>query len=288
MQPKLFSRLYEALRRISFAALVLAVTFATTAADAQESVLDVVKKRGVLRAGVRFDNPPHSFIDDKGRWVGFDVEIAEALSRKLEVKLEMVKVDQLTRISYLKAGQIDVAVASMSHTHKRDQEIDFSQTYFWSKQTFLVKKGNAKSLADLVGKRVGMDRGSHAIGSWRDWLKKNGHAFDQALTVEFGDKQAALSALRQGAIVGYAQDQEILATFAKKDPALAVLDEGIGMKQDGVGVRENNSKMLDAVNLALQRIEKSGEYDKIYNRWFGPESDAPVPLQFRIEVWPDG
>jgi polar amino acid transport system substrate-binding protein len=270
---------------------ILALASALTSAPpalAQESTFDAVKKRGVLRAGIRFDNPPHSYLDEKGRWLGFDVEIAEALARELGVKLEKVKVDQLTRISFLQSGQIDVAVASISQTLKRDQQIDFSQTYFWSRQTFLVKKGSVKSLAELVGKRVGMDRGSHASGNWRDWLKRNGHSFDPGLIVEFGDKQAALAALRQGAIAGYAQDEEILATFARKDPTLAVINDSIGMKQDGIGVRENDSKFRDAVNHALQRIEKSGQYDKMYNRWFGPESDAPVKLINRIEVWPDG
>jgi polar amino acid transport system substrate-binding protein len=268
--------------------LPLTALLGNDTARAQESTLDAVKKRGVLRAGIRFDNPPHSHIDDQGRWVGFDVDIAEALAEELGVRLEKVRVDQLTRISYLKTGQIDVAVASMSHTIKRDMEIDFSQTYFWSIQTFLVKQGKVKALADLVGKRMGMDRGSHAIGNWRDWLTSRGHPFDPSLIVEFGDKQAALGALRQEAIAGYAQDYEILASFAKKDPALQVLEEGIGMKQDGIGVRENDSKMLDAINFALQRIAKSGRYDTMYNRWFGPDSETPVPLQGRIEIWPDG
>jgi polar amino acid transport system substrate-binding protein len=286
MRPAL--NLSQAARWIVLAALATAAALTATPTPAQETVLDGVKKRSVLRAGIRVDNPPHSYIDDKGRWMGFDVEIAEALARELGVKLEKVKVDQLTRISFLQSGQIDVAVASISQTLKRDQQIDFSQTYFWSRQTFLVKKDGAKALADLVGKRVGMDRGSHASGNWRDWLKRNGHAFNPSLIVEFGDKQAALSALRQGAIAGYAQDEEILAIFAKKDPALVVLNDGIGMKQDGIGVRENDSKMRDAVNFALQRIEKSGQYEKIYDRWFGPESDAPVRILQRIEVWPDG
>jgi polar amino acid transport system substrate-binding protein len=273
---------------LTLAAFLAAQAFVSPPANAQESLLTAVQKRGVLRAGIRFDNPPHSYLDEKGAWVGFDVEIAEALAKELGVKLERVKVDQLTRISFLKTGQIDVAIASMSHTIKRDMEIDFSQTYFWSKQAFIVKRGNINSLADLIGKRVGMDRGSHAVGNWGDWLVKKGHKFEPRLIVEFGDKQAALGALRQGAIAGYAQDYEILASFAKKDSTLAVLDEGIGMKQDGIGVRENDSKFLDAINFALQRIETSGQYDVIYNRWFGPDSDAPVPIEQRIEVWPHG
>jgi polar amino acid transport system substrate-binding protein len=252
------------------------------------TLLDEIKRRGVLTAGIRFDNPPHSFIDEDGSWVGFDVDIAEALADELGVRLEQVRVDELTRISFLNNGKIDVAVASMSHTIERENEVDFSQTYFWSKQTFLVRQGEIDSLEDLVGETVGMDRGSSAIGNWRDWLADNGHPEDADM-VEFGDKQAAAEAVRQGAIAGWAEDYEILASFAKQDRSLTVLsDESIGLKLDGIGVRENDSELRDAINHALQRIASSGRYADIYDRWFGPDSETPVPLQGEIEVWPQG
>ena len=257
-------------------------------ANASENTLDQVLERGVIRAGVRFDNPPHSFIDADGNWVGFDVDIAQAVARQLGLELEMVRVDELTRISYLQEDNIDMAVASMSKTLRRDEEVDFSQTYFWSKQTFLVREGEITSLHDLVGQKVGMDRGSSAIGNWRDWLTSNGYPAEADID-EFGNKQAAAEAVRQGAIAGWAEDYEILASFARNDPSLVVLgDESIGVKLDGIGVAENNSKLLDAINQALQAIAASGEYDEIYDRWFGPDSDTPVPLQGSIEVWPDG
>lgn len=275
--------------------LLLAVAIVGGCADtssgearADGTLLDEITKRGVLRAGIRFDNPPHSFIAEDGNWVGFDVDISEALADELGVRLEKVKVDELTRISFLKNGKIDVAAASMSHTIERENEVDFSQTYFWSKQTFLVRKGEIASLDDLVGKTVGMDRGSHAIGNWRDWLETNGHPEDAEI-VEFGNKQAAAEAVRQSAIAGWAEDYEILASFAKQDPSLTVLgDESIGVKLDGIGVRENDSELRDAINYALQRIASSGRYAGIYDRWFGPEAETPVPLQGEIEVWPQG
>ena len=259
-----------------------------TAGGEAGSRFDEIKERGVLRAGIRFDNPPHSFINEEGDWVGFDVDIAEALAKEMGVKLERVKVDELTRISYLQEGKIDVAVASMSHTIEREEEVDFSQTYFWSHQTFLVKKGEIDSLHDLVGKKVGMDRSSSAIGNWQVWLKDHGYPDDPDIT-EFGDKQAAAQAVSQGAIAGWAEDYEILASFAQRDPSLTVLaGEGIGVKLDGIGVQENDSRLRDEINYALQRIETSGEYDRIYDRWFGPDSDTPVPREGRIEVWPNG
>jgi len=273
---------------IALFGLLASATAGSQAADAQTSVLDAVRQRGVLRAGIRFDDPPHGFIRQDGNWVGFDVDVAEAVARELGAKLERVKVDELTRISYLQTGQIDIAVASISHTRKRDGQIDFSQTYFRSKQTFVVKKGETDRLADLVDKRVGVSRGSHAAGNWRDWLIRNGREFDPSLILEFGNKRAGVEAVRHGAIAGYAEDYEMLLGLANGDPSLAILDEAIGMKQDGIGIRQNDSKIRDAINFALQDIAKSGEYAKIYDRWFGPKSDTPVPSSGEIEVWPDG
>jgi polar amino acid transport system substrate-binding protein len=251
-------------------------------------MLDVVKERGILQAGIRFDDPPHGFIAEDDSWLGFDIDIAEAVAGAMHLKLEKVRVDELTRISYLQTGQIDIAVASISHTRKRDLQIDFSQTYFCSKQTFIVKREEIKRLADLVGKRIGVTRGSHAGGNWRDWLVRNGHAFNPSLVLQFGSKRAGVEAVRQGAIAAFAEDYEILSVLVHTDPSLSVLDEAIGMKQDGIGVHENDSKLRDAINFALQDIFRSGEYGKIYDRWFGPKSDTPVPSSGEIEVWPDG
>lgn len=252
------------------------------------SRLERIKQDKVLRAGIRFDNPPHSFIDGDGKWIGFDVDIAQGIADDMGVRLQKEKVDELTRISYLQDRKIDVAVASMSKTVKRGGQIDFSQTYFFSGQTILVKADGPQSLEDLAGTSVGVSRGSSSLGNWKAWLKAHGHPEEPQIT-EFGDKRAAVDAVRAGSVVGWAEDYEVLARYSKGIDGLRVLDkETIGVKLDGIGVAKNDSVLLDGVNLALQHLAASGEYDRIYNRWFGPASDTPVPRQGRIEVWPGG
>lgn len=274
-------------------AAVAVLALASTACASESSsagdggLLSEIQRRGVVRIGIRTDNPPHSFIDASGAWVGFDIDIAHAIADELKVRLEQVKVDELTRVSYLQNGKIDLAAASMSHTVKRDMVIDFSQTYFFSRQTFLVRRGVVGELADLAGQRVGVDRGSSAAGNWRDWLRAHGHG-DEPEIVEFSDKAVAAEAVRQGSIAGWAEDYEILASHARNDPSLAVLDGSIGIKLDGIGMRENESDLRDAVNNALQATVRSRLYGRIYDRWFGPQSTTPVPLQGEIELWPNG
>lgn len=254
-----------------------------------ESQLDQIKDAGVVKVGTRVDNPPHSAYDDSGAWDGFDIEIATAIAERWGVRLELVQVDELTRISYLKNGRINLAVASISKTVERGKEVDFSQTYFFSSQTFLVRAGEVESYEDLVGQPVAASRGSSSIGNWTTWLAQHGHPGEPEIE-QFGDKRSAVAAVQQGAMAGWAEDYEVLASYAASQPDLTVLNVpgGIGVKLDGIALRKDDSGLRNAVDLALQDIAGSGQYGQIYDRWFGPDSDAPLPAQGDVEVWPNG
>lgn len=287
-------------RRI-FGVLLLALTLITAAlsgcssasgqADTpqHQSLYSTVKSRGVLRVGVRPDDPPHSYLNSQGHLVGFDVDMATAIAKDWGVKLQLVTVNELTRISYLQNGRIDLAVTSISKTVKRAQQVDFSETYFFSEQTILVRKGAYQHLSDLVGKTIAADRGSNAGDSWLAWLSAHGHAGDGHIE-SFATKQASLEAVKTGAVAGYAEDYELLAAFAHNDSGVSIITDpgGIAPKLDGVAMHQNDSQLVLEVNLALQHIASSGQYTDIYNRWFGPNSATPVPLMGHIEVWPNG
>lgn len=275
---------------IALAALLIVLPACGGAAQATSgsSLFDQVKQHGVVRVGFRPDDAPHSSLNSQGQFVGFDVDIATAIAKSWNVRLEAVKVDELTRISFLQNGRIDLAVTSISTTKSRAKVVDFSETYFFSTQSFLVRKGEIHQLSDLVGKRVAADRGGNAGTNWASWLKRHGHP-DAPDVVFYSDKHLAVDAVKQGTVAGYTSDYELLAGFAKPDPTLTVLNDpgGIGPKYDGIAMHKNDSALVLAVNLSLQDIQSSGDYDNIYNRWFGPDSATPVPRLGSIEVWPN-
>lgn len=254
------------------------------AQSAFTSTLDRVKSGGVVRVGIRFDNPPLSYIDESGNWVGFDVDLANELAKRLGVEIEQVKVNETTRISFLQEGKIDMAVASMNHTRSRDNAVDFSVTYFWDSQTFLVRKDEYDSLDDMFGKKVAMNAGSSAIPAWNEYTAEQGAPEPEI--VEFTDKVAAVQALRDGAVEGYAEDGITLAALAAGDDSLVLLSEGFNPVQYGVGVPENDSEWRDAVNYALQDIWTDGTYARIYDRWLGPDAEVRLPLGGEMEIWP--
>ena len=226
-----------------------------------------------------------SFIDGGGNWIGFDIDLANAMASQLGLELVLVPVNGTTRISFLQEGRVDMSIASMNHTRARDESIDFSITYFWDNQSFLVRNGTYTSLDDLIGERVAANAGSSAIPSWEDYVAERGGSAPEV--VEFDDKLAAMQALRDGAVEGYTEDNVTLLSLAAGDPDLTLVPDGHNPVQFGIGVPEDDSPWRDQINVALQDFWVDGTYAAIYDRWFeGPDRIIDLPLGGGIEVWP--
>ncbi len=253
--------------------------------DEADSTLTRVEQSGVVRIGVRNDNPPMSFLDDRGEWVGFDLDLSRAIADLLGFELKLVVVDSTTRISFLQARRVDMSIASMNHTRSRDEAIDFSITYFWDNQSFLIRTGTYRSIDELIGQTVAANAGSSAIPSWRAYVAERGGEVPEI--VEFDDKLAAMQALRDGAVEGYSEDNITLLSLAAGDPGLVLLPGGHNRVQFGIGLPADDSSWRDQVNFALQELWQDGTYAMIYDRWFtGPDRIIDLPLGGEMEIWP--
>ena len=275
-------------RRTILGTLVLFAILLLSACQAlpAQSTADRVAEDGVVRIGVRNDNPPMSFVNDSGEWVGFDIDLANAMADQLGAELELVVVDETTRIGFLQDGRVDMSIASMNHTRQRDDAIDFSVTYFWDNQSFLIRTGEYESIEDLFGAKVAANAGSSSIPSWREYSAAAGAPEPEI--VEFTDKLAAMQALRDGAVEGYTEDNITLLALAAGDPGLELLSGGHNPVQFGIGVPNNDSQWRDQVNYALQDLWKAGTYQEIYDRWFvGPDAMVELPLGGEMEIWPE-
>ena len=114
-----------------------------------------------------------SFLDDTGAWIGFDVDLATAMASQLGYDLELIQVDETTRISFLQNNRVDMSIASMNHTRSRDEAIDFSITYLWDNQSFLVRTGSYTSIDGLVGQlwqpMQVAPPSTHGMPMWLTW-----------------------------------------------------------------------------------------------------------------------
>src|SRR3546814_10723567 len=92
-------------------------------------------------AGVKYDTPPFGCQNKDNEIVGFDVDIVRKIAEDIGVPVEFVAVTSPTRIPMLASGNVALVAASMPHTKKRDEAIDFSITYYTGGQSLLVTKG---------------------------------------------------------------------------------------------------------------------------------------------------
>ncbi len=249
------------------------------------NTLDEVKKRGTLRVGVRQDVPGFGIVDEKGETVGFDIDIAREIGKRLGVKVELLPVTAATRIPLLQQGRIDMIAATLTHYRERDKVIDFTIGYFWTGQKLMVKKDSGiKSAADLAGKRVGTTAGALA-------LKHLSIAQPKAVGQTFEGYPEAFLAMQRGLVDAVVADIIILAGLranAPKPDDFLIVGESLGGGDYGIGIRENDSKWRDALNVSLQDLWKDGTWDKIYDKWIGPGTKLNLrkdEIGFKMQLW---
>jgi len=248
---------------------------------------DRVMSTKVVKAGLSNQGIPFGFINDKNEWVGFDVDMATEIAKRLGAKLEKVVVNNNTRISFVQTNppKVDMVLSNMTHKRVRDEKIDFSITYFFDGQKFLAKKGAVKNVADLANMKVGSMQGTTSIVNATAYLKSLGNANPKV--TGYDGEVAMFEALRSGRVQAITTDSTILLGYAAKVPGqFELVGEFISDEPYGIGLPQDDSAWRDAINFTVQDIWKDGTYQTIYNKWFGPDSKYPFPLTSKIEMWP--
>lgn len=258
-------------------------------ASAQDkAMIEEVKARGVLLAGVKNDAPHMGFVDDKGNLAGFEIDLVVDLAKRLGVKIEFEPVKASNRVQLLQQKKIDLIIATVSHYRSRDKVVDFSIPYLYTPQTLLVKTNSGiKSMADLAGKRVGVDAGSGAV-------KKVPEVQPKATVQPFQGWPEAFFALERGTVDAVATDNILLAGLrvaAPKPDDYVLLTKG-GFYSGGyyaIALRENDSKSRDEINFLLQDQWKDGTWQKAFDKWLGKDSPLKMSLadfdDFKMPLW---
>ncbi len=189
----------------SAAALLLALSFALVAAPvARADIIDVVKKRGVLKVGVKADYKPYGFRDPSGKIVGIEPELAKEVADKLGVKVEFIPVVSSNRMQFLQQGKIDLMIATMTDRPDRRKVVWIVTPNYYSSGTNILapKKFGFKKWEDLRGKPVCGIQGAF-------YNKKTGKEFG-AKIVAFKGTAEVYNALKAGRCVAFVYDDSAL------------------------------------------------------------------------------
>ncbi len=241
----------------------------------------------VVKAGISNKGKPFGFINAENEWVGFDMDMAKEIAKRLGVTFEPVVVNNKTRISFVQTNppKVDMVLSNMTHKRVRDEKIDFSITYFFDGQKFLAKTGTIKEPKDLVGKKIGSMQGTTSIVNAKAYMKKLGD--NSAKVTGYQNEVEMFEALRSGRVQAITTDSTLLIALASKEPGkYELVGEFISDEPYGVGLPQNDSAWRDIINFTIQDIWKDGTYMKIYNKWFGPNTETPFPMTEKIEMWP--
>ncbi|HAT09360.1 MAG TPA: hypothetical protein DCS97_01915 [Planctomycetes bacterium] len=246
------------------------------------SVLDGVLASGVVRIGVKADSPPFG-VERNGVRYGFDIDIAQALARRLGVEPEFVSVTSAERIPKLVAGEVHLVVASMTQTRARERQVDFSVAYFEDGPAILTKcDSGIEGYVALGGRRVGVAAGSTTAAALAT-------VAPEAMLVEVPAIKDLLPALEAGTVEAVASDYLILLGLAKASghaDAYAVPGGRIVSEPYGIALPQDQSAWRDAVNAALMAMWEDGEWARICDAWFGPASNLPADIRFALPTIP--
>jgi len=242
-----------------------------------------IKQKGEIVVGVRVAEP-NSFVDPKtGELVGYEIDIAKAVAKTIGAKPVFKPLASAARISQLQQGNVDILAASLTHNKQREAQVDFSLTMFVTGQQVLVRTpSGVKDLPDLAGKKVLAVRG----GTEELNLRK---AVPNVEIVDVDTIQQAVLALQHGGGVGYVADETSLANdyteFGGGRKDYAILPTSVSVEPLALGIRKGETGVKTAVDDTLRALEKSGEAEKIFLKWYGPGTKANIAKRsFKFET----
>ena len=197
-------------------------------------------------------------------FVGFDIDLIQAIAKQMGYeKCTILGMGFDALIPALDAKNIDVAIAGMTITDERKKVVDFTESYYTSGLMIMVRKdSNVKSIDDLKGKTIACQIGTTGENKSR--------TVEGAKVKAFNTQDEASLELKNGgadAVIGDAPVVEYYMTKAGKDFAKTV-GERMEAEPYGIAVKKG-SKLAGDLNKALAELKKSGEYDKLYTKWFG-------------------
>ncbi|MCK2022591.1 transporter substrate-binding domain-containing protein [Microbacterium sp. 22179] len=265
-------------RRTTFAglALVAAATLALAGCaggtDSGSGDSDAGDEYGLVSAGTLtacsdVPYPPFEVEDSstESGYSGFDIDLLDAIAKKLDLKLAVQDVgfDALQSGTTLVAGTCDLGASAMTITDERKANIDFSDPYYDSLQSLLVRTDSGiESIDDLAGKNVGVQQGT----TGETYATENATG---AELVQYPSDGELWPAMQAGQIDAILQDQPVNIEHEKADSAYKIVETYDTEESYGFAfAKGEKDALVDAVNTALQELRDSGEYQKIYDSYF--------------------
>lgn len=233
-----------------------------------KNALEAIKEKKTLVVGTAPDFPPFEFLkaeDGKTKIVGADIDLGQEIADSLGVKLEVKSFEFDALIAALQAGKVDVLITGMTPTEKRKQAVDFSDIYYKSKNSLLVREDfnkEIKSSDDLAKYKVGVQKGSVQEAYVKETLKlKDTYSIANVLNLITDMKNGHTDVIMVSDVVA--------KITAKQLKGIKVIED-VNLKGDGseessaIAIKKGNNKaLIEQINKVIKESIDSGKYQKM-------------------------
>ena len=234
--------------------------------------------------------PPYEYVEGD-KFVGIDVEIAQAIAEKLGMELQIEDVEFGSIIGGVVEGKYDMGMAGMTVTEERKQSVNFSNTYATGIQVIIVKDGSSiASLDDIFefnadGDPVALKDPDLKVGVQQDTTGDiysssdiSGWGFcdveeDGTITtdrvVRYKTGADAVEALKTDKVNMVIIDNEPAKSFVAANEGIHILDgdNEYAVEDYAICIAKENTELLDKINKALDELKKDGTIDKIVSKY---------------------
>jgi polar amino acid transport system substrate-binding protein len=216
---------------------------------------------GTLTIGSDIPYPPF----EQGKppdYTGFDVDLMDAIAKKLNLQPKWVDTAFATIFSDQQAGKFDIVASSTTITPARSKKVTFSKPYYDADQSLMVQKGSDLQSVDDITSDTTIAAQEGTTG--QDYAEKKTDAQVQT----FPAIGTVFNALQAGQVDGVINDFSVSAYALKKYPQLDVVQTIATGEHYGFPMQKSNTALQNAINGALEDVINDGTYEKIFEKWF--------------------
>ena len=215
----------------------------SSAASGSYRTVDQIKESGEITIGVFSDKNPFGYVDNDGKFQGYDVYFADRIAKDLGVELKLVPVEAASRVEFLETAKVDIILANFTVTDERKEKVDFALPYM--KVALGVVSPDSAIITDaeqLNGKTLIVVKGTTA----ESYFTEN---YPDVKLQKYDEYNEAYSALQDGRGDAFSTDNTEVLAWSMTNPGFTVGVESLG-STDAIApaVTKGNETLLNWIN----------------------------------------
>ncbi|MDD2417805.1 MAG: transporter substrate-binding domain-containing protein [Oscillospiraceae bacterium] len=203
-----------------------------TPTGSTDDSLTKIKEKGELVLGLDSSFPPMGYKDSKGDIIGYDIDLATEVCKRMNVKLKLQPIVWAQNVTELNTGRIDCIWNGMTINDERDEKMNLSLSYMNNRQVVITLKDSGISkLTDLKDKTVVLQTGSTANDALndRDDIKK---IIKGGKATSVGNNILAMYELQKGRSDAVVMDEIVARYYIERPDELKTEAEKINSDAD--------------------------------------------------------